>query len=194
VLCFTGSCSLTLRSWGFADFADYSAVFTGYLQAGGVTLIDYTRSRISWNNDIRGFNTAVIQLQTCTATNPRSFDTCAYNEAADSLATYLRGLPSGTVITGVTIDEASAALTNNARNALLAIGVNTAQLQYRGKLTFVATIGQPLLTRVSIAAASGPNLVMNAVVPCTYIHTHVIVSIIVCFQLFNIIHFNGVNM
>jgi len=79
-------------------------------------------------------------------------------------------------------------LTNAASSALLAIGVNTTELQFRGKLTFVAISGQPSATWSAIAPPYGNILVMDAVVPCMY--TQVMISIIVCSQSFNIIHFH----
>jgi len=142
-----------------------------YLKANGVILIDYTRT-LRNRIYIEGLNTALIQLNTCTATDARTFDTFDYRStaASDALATYLQSLPSGTIITGVTIAGVANSLTTNARNALLEIGVDTTNLA-GGIITFVATIGQPSLTRFRIRSdGSGIWLDMNAVVPCMYTH------------------------
>jgi len=189
VLCFIGSCTLSLRSWGLEDNA-----LIGYLKGNGATLVDYTRYPDgSYNADIRGFNTAIIQPGTCTATDFQSFDTYASTTASDGLATYLLSLPSGTIVTGVTIDSAENSLTANARSALSAIGVSTSAIQsisLRSKLVFVATIGQPTFTRVSYAPRSGDNLVMDVPVPCTYMH--VLISTTVCFQSITIVLLNSI--
>jgi len=196
VLCFTGSCSLKLQSWGDDDTSEW----IGYVLVKGAsyTFVDLRKSvsmQIDWNRIplIRGFNTALIQLGTCTATDSHTFDTSLSSTASDSLAAYLQSLPSGTIIAGVTIEDAALSLTNTARNALLAIGVDTTQLMFRGKLAFVATIGQPSLSRFTIALPYGDNLVLDAVLPCMY--THVMISTMVCFQKFqsfNINYFNSI--
>jgi len=170
VLCFTGSCILTLRSWGMDD-TEANGFLIGYLQGNGITLADYSRYQPIYNDDIRGFNTAIIQPNTCTATQFQSFDTFGSATASDQLAAYLLSLPSGTIVTGVTIDSAELSLTPNARSALFAIGVDPsaiASIQWRSKLIFVAKIGQPTFTRVKYAPNTGDNLVMNVPVPCTY--------------------------
>jgi len=92
----------------------------------------------------------------------RTFDTFASNAVSNALADYLNGLPNGVIIYGLTCDEATMELTTAARNALFSIGVDVSTLGYRGKLTFVATIGRPQSTVYLIANKGDNNLLMSA--------------------------------
>jgi len=184
VLCYTGSCVLSLRSWGKDD----SNGWIGYMAGNGVVFINFTRTITG--NDIRGFNTAIINSDSCTATDLLKFDTFGSTADSDDLAIYLLSLPSGTIIAGVTIDSAENSLTHNARSALSAIGVGESYIQsisYRSKLIFVATIGQPTFTISWKSPEYAPNLQITVGVPCTYTHIlmHILISMIVCLKSIN---------
>jgi len=191
VLCFTGSCILSLRSWSFIDDEQI-----GYLIGNGVTLVNYANEgNYDGTYANEGFNTAIIQPDTCTATQFLNFDTTGglYGDTADSerLAAYLRSLQNGTIIAGVTISSpVLIPLTDNAKSALLAIGVDPYQIGDATKVVFVATIGQPTFTKVNYDITFGNNLEMTAGVPCTY--TNVFISMIVCFQSITILQLNSV--
>jgi len=191
VLCFTGPCILSLRSWAFND---NGLTFVGYIKGNGVTLVNYTRDSALYtgtNVELIGFNTAIIHPDTCTATQFLNFCTPVYPSAVDQMVAYLQSLQNGTIIAGVTIGNADPhLLTTNAKRALLAIGVDPYQIGPVTKVVFVATIGQPTFTKVNYAPASGNNLEMTAGVPCTY--THVLISRIVCFKSITIIQLNSV--
>ena len=77
------------------------------------------------------------------------------------MTTYINGLPLNTVLIGVTANEATLTLTQNAISALLAIGVNVAGLLFRGKASFVTQIGQPALSVSQVAPPGGYNLRIN---------------------------------
>jgi len=68
------------------------------------------------------------------------------------------------VLIGVTTDDARWNLQSVAINALLAIGVDAAGLQIRGKLAFVAQIGRPTATVIRLAAPGGSNVNINVLV------------------------------
>ena len=125
-------------------------LFTGYVDTNGNTVIKTTSS------DYRGFNLVEINVVSCSASKIRRFDTLRSTNDSDNMATYISKLPSNTVLIGITADDAQASLTQNAKSALLAIGVNVNGLQWRGKAIFVAQIGRPAVS-VSLMASSGGN-------------------------------------
>jgi len=157
---FFAVCSIDLRSWGYDDTNGW----IGYARVNGILVRDYTRSPNGWTDHehVRGFNTILLQPTTCGSYDIRTFDTQAFTAASNALADYLNGLPNGVIIYGLTCDSATTSLTTAARNALLAIGVDVSTLVFRGKLTFVATVGRPQSTVYRIANSGGNNLLMSA--------------------------------
>ena len=109
----------------------------------------------------RGFNLVQLDVSSCSPSNILHFDTHATTTNSDNMATYINGLSLYTVLIGVTSGEAQGSLTQNAKSALLAIGVNVAGLQFRGKVSFVAQIGQPAMTVSQVAPPGGSNLDMT---------------------------------
>ena len=76
-------------------------------------------------------------------------------------ATYVTSLPLNTVLIGVTADEAEQSLNQNAKNALLALGVNVNALQPWGKLSFITQVIQPAMAVSAVAPSDGINLKMT---------------------------------
>jgi Interleukin-like EMT inducer len=129
-----------------------TAPHTGYIAINSNSVI---------NTNYRGFNLVELNVSSCLSTNIRHFDTWASTVDSDNMATYINSLPLNTVLIGVTADEASFSLTQNARSALLSIGVNVTGLQYHGKVAFLTKIGQPSITMAQVSPAGGNNLKLN---------------------------------
>ena len=127
-------------------------VNNGYVAINGMIMI------ITATNTYRGFNLVQLDVSSCSPSNILHFDTHATTTNSDNMATYINGLSLNTVLIGVTSDDAQGSLTQNAKSALLAIGVNVTGLRYRGKLSFVAQIGQPAITVWQMATPCGGNV------------------------------------
>jgi len=155
----SGSCFIELRSWGREDSS-----LVGYARINDVIVANYTKQN---NDDFRGFNTQLIRTKDCAAFDSRHFDTSASGAQSSALANYIDTLANGSILYGVTCDDANTALGNDTRAVLMAIGVDVTELVYRGKVTFIAVIGRPQWTVFSVARNGGDNLVMNAIVTKT---------------------------
>ena len=92
----------------------------------------------------RGVNVIIVDRSTCTLQEWRNFDTHGRSAAAQ-LRDYLRGLNNGTVLIGVSCDEASQGL-DAAEATLTALGANVSDVGWRGAWVFVAEIGDPSKT------------------------------------------------
>jgi len=82
-----------------------------------------------------------------------------YKTAAPELVSYLEKVPDGTVLIGVTTDEASNYLAE-ALPALLDLGVDVGDVQYQGSFGFIAQKGFPektVLRKVTTADESNTN-------------------------------------
>ena len=91
---------------------------------------------------------------------------------SNKMATYFYGLPRYTVLIGITSWEPTHSRTQNATSALFAIGVNVAGLQYRGRVSFVAQIGQPAMTVSQVAGpGSAGTLPVNVTGSLYFRHT-----------------------
>ena len=93
----------------------------------------------------RGANMFVVDASTCTLQESRHFDTYESRDAAAALRAYLQGLRDGTVLVGVSCDEASRYLTS-ALPALSAFGADVSDVEDRGAWVFVAEKGNPTKT------------------------------------------------
>ena len=138
-------------SWGYND----NMLFSGYITINGNKVISTTSS------SSKGFNMAELNMSSCSASNLKNFNTGDDQSDSDAMATYINGLPSNTVLIGVTADEASKSLTQNVKSALLAIGVNVSALTFRGKVAFAALIGQPSKSVSQVAPPGVYNLKIN---------------------------------
>jgi hypothetical protein len=165
MLFFTSSeaCLVETMAWGYDDTPNYQTAI-GYITVNGVvwlttpfTPVDYSR---------RGFNTVELHLDDCSVRNIRHFDT--YGPDSTSLASYINDLPTFTVLVGVTADDAQSRLQQAAQDALFAIGVNVTHLSFRGKVAFVAQVGQPSAAVMNLAGPYGNNVKLNVIVSRKY--------------------------
>jgi Interleukin-like EMT inducer len=145
---FSTVCLVEAVSWSMSD----NMQFSGYIATNGNIVISTS------GGGYRGFYLVEFDVSSCSSKNLLHFDTWASTTDSDNMATYINGLPSNTVLIGVTADEPQNALTQNAKSALLAIGVNVAGLQYRGKVTFVAQIGRPTMTVSQVMPGGDENV------------------------------------
>jgi hypothetical protein len=162
--CCSEACFIETRSWSFNTPNDTN--YVGYLTVNSVVwpTIAATTSYTG-----RGFNTVELVLSTCSTKNFRHFDTYENTTYSDAFFTYLSGLPETTILVGATADEATISLTDAARNALLTIGVDVSQLEFRGKAAFIAQVGRPSATVMNIVGSHGNTLKLNAVVSGVYL-------------------------
>jgi hypothetical protein len=121
----------------------------------------------SMNVPTRGFNTVEVDVGNCSVISIRNFDTYASTDNSDALANYVFGLSATTTLVGVTADEASTSLTDQARAALLALGVNVTLLAYRGKVAFVAQVGRSSATAMELVPPFGNHAKLKVVVSRT---------------------------
>ena len=154
-------CLIEALAWGGVD----SSVYTGYIAING------NRALSTTVGGYRGFNLVQLDVSSCSSTNIVKYDTYLYTSDSDVMATYINALPLYTVLIGVTADDPQQSLNQNAKDALFAIGVNVAGLQYQGKVCFVAQIGQPG-TSVSLIGLSGGNNIKLSVNVTGKVITH----------------------
>ena len=86
----------------------------------------------------------VVARSTCTLMESRNFDTHV-DGAAAQLNVYLQGLSDGTVLVGISCDEASRKL-DAAEATLTGLGAEVSDVKRRGAWVFVAEIGDPSKT------------------------------------------------
>lgn len=146
-------------AWGFDDTPNFETLI-GYVTVNNFVWLTTPYTGFY----LRGFNTVVLDLNNCSATDIRHFDTCWDYTSSIALAEYINSLPTYTVLVGVTADDAAYSLQQVAKDALLNIGVDVSQLQIRGKVAFIAQIGQPSATAMILAGQYGNNVKLNAVV------------------------------
>lgn len=158
VRCCFEECEVETLAWGKDDNALGTSV-VGYVIVNGVRRLDTT-----WNEDTRGFSTIELALGSCSTTNLRRFDTYGSKGDSDALGSYVKSLPSRTILIGVTADSSEGALTSAAKDALNGIGVNVYSLSYRGKVAFVAQVGRPSAAVMHIAPLGGNSVKMNVLI------------------------------
>jgi Interleukin-like EMT inducer len=152
-------CQIETLAWGYDDAVGYHKA-TGYISINKVTWM-YSKEEGSLT---RGFNTVELILSNCSAGVIRHFDTWSSVSNSDALATYISGLPSWTILIGITADDATTSLTLAARTALHSIGVDVTQLKFRGKLSFVAQVGRPSGTVMRLKPDGGDALKLDTTV------------------------------
>ena len=150
-------CPIEAVSWGHND----KMPFTGYIAINGKRVINTT------SDAYRGFNLVEVDVRSCSASDIRHFDTSASTTTSENMATYVIGLPLNTVLIGITSDDSQLSLTQNAKSALLAVGVNVNGLQFRGKVCFAAQIGQPTMSVSQVAPPGVYNLKLTVTVNAT---------------------------
>jgi len=95
----------------------------------------------------RGVNILLVEPFNCSLVESRNFDTYEYMAAATELSTYLQQVSDGDLIVGVTADEPTRKLAS-ALPALRQLGVDVADVRYRGSFVFVARKGFPAKTEL----------------------------------------------
>ena len=133
---------------------------------------------IAFNDDIifnnilngagSGFTLVELNVSSCSSTNVVTFGTSGSIVAANNMVTYINSRPLNTVLIGITTCDAKQSLIQNATSALLTIGVNVTGLQYLGKASFVAQVGQPAIAVSQIASPTGGNLKLKVEVSGSY--------------------------
>ena len=139
----------------------------GYVKLNGVAvwqaswLAEYPRNR--------GSNVIIVDLSTCTMREWRLFDTYGDTTTAARLRDYIQGLSDGTVLVGVSTDEASRYL-DAAEATLSGLGADVSDVGYRGAWAFVAEIGDPSKTvldkELTEAAANARQPIVTAGAQC----------------------------
>jgi hypothetical protein len=148
-------CQIELQAWGFDDSNGKS----GYIKVGGATVIVTTRTTTYSG---RGFFVSVVNFATCSASGYTNYDVYGSAAAATTLAKYLQGLSANTIIAVVTADSVNSVSNTNLAAAvptLKQIGIADAgTLDYRGKLAFVAQIGNPSITVEGLLPRNATNV------------------------------------
>ena len=102
----------------------------------------------SWRGEYpsyRGVNMFVVDTSTCILQVSRNYDTYGDSCAAARLSDYIQGLSNGTVLVGVSCDEASKHL-DAAEATLSGLGADVSDVRWRGAWVFVVEIGDPSKT------------------------------------------------
>ena len=163
MLCvFAAKCFIEAQAWGAND---EDTMKYGWLRMNGATVW-----RSSWYGEYplnRGVNTFTIDTAACTVLESKNFDTWALTGAAALLNTYLQGLSDGTILVGVTADEASKYL-DAAEAALSGLGADVSDVEYRGAWAFVAEIGDPSKTVFDKVLTEALALGKDPVVSATF--------------------------
>jgi len=156
----SGGCNIEILSWGGED----STALNGYVRVNGEVLLSVN----SWYN--RGISTFIVNRANCTASSVQNFDTYADQSVSDQFASYLLTLPPGTVLIGVSFNDAARSLTPAAYGALADLGVNITGFAYHWKLAFAVIIGSPQLSVAKMQRAGGINLIVDFVVMANTIY------------------------
>jgi len=90
----------------------------------------------------RGANVMIVDTSSCTLQEWHNFDTYRERAAAARLRDYLEGLSDGTVLVGVSCDEASQFL-SDALPTLSALGADVSSVGSNGAWVFAAVKGDP---------------------------------------------------
>jgi len=93
----------------------------------------------------RGANMFVVDRSTCTVVDSQNFDTWGDTSAAALLREYIEGQSDGTVLVGISCDEASRYLAA-AEATLAGLGADVSDVRDRGAWAFVAVKGDPAKT------------------------------------------------
>ena len=136
----SAQCSIEAQAFG-ANNNDVTKY--GFLKLNGVSVWD-----ASWRGEYpvsRGANMFVIDTSTCTLVESQSFDTYGDSGAAARLRDYLQGLSDGTVLVGISCDEASRYL-DAAEATLTGLGADVTDVGFRGAWCFATEVGDPSTT------------------------------------------------
>jgi len=130
-------CSIEAKAYSANNFAEAKY---GYLKLNGVTM--WKASFIGDYPNKYGANMFIVDTSSCTVVESRNYNTYADVGAASRLRGYIEGLNDGTVLVGVSGDEASIYLAE-AEATLAGLGADVSDVGYRGAWAFAAEIGDP---------------------------------------------------
>jgi len=158
----------------------YAGNRTGIPRYGHVKLNGVAVWQAAWGEERhqyanhRGANMFIIDTSTCTLQESRRFDTHSIPAAAYQLRRFIQGLSNGTVLVGVSCDDASLYL-EAAEATLSALGADVSDVGYRGAWAFVAEIGDPSKTvldkELTEAAANARQPIVTAGAQCDLLYT-----------------------
>ena len=118
----------------------------------------------------RGSNMFVIDRYTCTLEEATTYDTYADASAASRMRNYIEALNEGTVLVGVSCDEASNNLVR-ADATLSELGADVSDVEFRGAWAFMAIKGDPSKTvrdkELTEASAMERQPIITAYLPRT---------------------------
>jgi len=133
-------CTIEAKAYSANNFAEAKY---GYLKLNGNTV--WQASFIGDYPNMYGANIFVVDMSTCTLVESRNYNTYADATAASRLRGFIQGLSDGTVLVGVSGDEASIYL-GEAEATLAGLGADVSDVGYRGAWAFAAEIGDPSKT------------------------------------------------
>ena len=139
MLCVISVCIIEAQAYGASDNRQTQYA---YVKINGVAVW-----QASWAGQYpayRGVNVILVDRSTCTLQEWHNFDTHGRGPAG-RLRDYLQGQSNGTVLVGVSCDEASNDL-DAAEATLSALGANVSDVGWRGAWVLVAEIGNPSKT------------------------------------------------
>jgi len=158
----SGQCSIEAQAYGANGNRQTRY---GYLKLNGVAVWQASwRGADGGHTNERGANMFLVDTSTCALQESQRFDTHDDNGAAARLRDYLRSLRDGTVLVGISCDEASNHL-SAAEATLSALGADVSDVGWRGAWAFVAVIGDPSQTvldkELTEAAANARQPLVN---------------------------------
>jgi len=148
-----GQCDINMKAYGFTD-TGVGMTKTSYIKVNGLTYFNDSDVASAY----RGYNLITLDVNTCRASNFDTFDTHYAAANGDRLDSYIKGIPDGTHVLGVTDDEATMKINAAAKAALSSIGVDVTGLGYRDKLIFHAIKGRPQDAVVRTSKVNEANL------------------------------------
>ena len=160
-------CSVHLRAFGYDD-TSYQR--HGFIKVNGHTVFGASAG-VNQYPDYRGINTIVLNPYTCTTTGWQWFDTHGSTDATQDFIEYLRYISEGTILLGVTADEARENL-GSALRLLKIAGVNVYDVNSRGKFAFVFQKGHPYKTAMRKSKAGGDALELSVTITGLWIYIH----------------------
>ena len=144
-------------SYGFDDILPERPFGLSFLKINGEKVIEN-----SVGNG-RGFRLARINND-CSVNETLRFDTHRTATESDEMRDYLQKLPRNTRIAGITNDEYSAALKDDAKDVLINVGLDLSSASYRSSLCFVFITDKTEQTKQSQAARyNGPSILSTTI-------------------------------
>jgi len=143
----TADCTIDALAFSAYGYGSCTPKF-GHIKLNGATVWQG-----SWCGNIpdpRGVNILRVDPFICSVQETRRFDTHDSTSSARQLSEYLNQLSYGSLIVGVTADEATREL-SGALLTLRELGVDVADVGFRGSFAFIAQKGYPDKTVLSKA-------------------------------------------